>query len=100
MTIDTGDTKTKIIEFEEILHRQGVDIAFWGHYHYYDRFYPMQNSSNPYVNPFSTVHILSGAAGMDGDPTPERFVDPPPLWSAFRTIEFGYSVMNVVNDSH
>ncbi|CAG2101836.1 unnamed protein product [Medioppia subpectinata] len=105
MTIETGDTSTKLLELEEILHRQGVDIAFWGHYHYYDRFYPVfnrtiSNSSNPYVNPFSTVHILSGSAGMDGDPTPEKFAEPPPPWSAFRTTEFGYTVMNIVNNSH
>ncbi|XP_054159904.1 acid phosphatase type 7-like [Oppia nitens] len=105
MTIDTGDTDTKILELEEILHRQGVDVTFWGHYHYYDRLYPvykriMDQSNTPYVNPFTTVHIISGAAGMDGDPEPEKFVDPPPPWSAFRTIKYGYSVMNIVNDTH
>jgi len=100
---DTGDTDTSLLELEEILHRQGVDIAFWGHYHYYNRFYPvfnqtMSNSSNPYINPFTTVHIMSGSAGMDG--TPENFVEPPPKWSAFRTKEFGYTIINVVNHTH
>jgi len=32
-----------MLELEEILYRQGVDVAFWGHYHYYDRLLPVYN---------------------------------------------------------
>ena len=30
----------------------------------------------------------------------EELMDPPPPWSAFRTVAFGYTIMNVVNDTH
>lgn len=53
---------------EDLYYRNGVDIIFAGHMHYYERSWPLYNnevyngSSGPYTNPGATVHIITGAA--------------------------------------
>jgi len=91
---------------EEVLNDHGVDLAIWAHEHSYERLLPTFNRkvvqspdpSLPYINPRATVHITTGSAGcrekIDG------FTPNPPSWSAFRSSEYGFAVMSVLNSSH
>ncbi|KAK6751044.1 hypothetical protein RB195_002798 [Necator americanus] len=45
----------------------GVDLGFWGHVHYYERFYPVANgkywnSKDCYHNPAAPTYIITGSA--------------------------------------
>jgi hypothetical protein len=73
----------------------GVDLIFWGHFHSYERLYPIadnnvyKNASDPYNNPKAPVYITTGAAGCDsGNGT---FDDPPNPASAIR---YHFSMLN------
>lgn len=54
---------------EDLLFLTGVDLAFWGHMHNYQRTLPIFNNKiynvsckDVYINPGATVHIITGAA--------------------------------------
>jgi len=91
---------------EDLLVKYGVDLAVWAHEHSYERLYPTYNrtvvpSPNPdmpYVDPRAPVHVTTGSAGCrekhDG------FLPDPPVWSAFRTMQYGYTRMKVANATH
>ncbi|KAE9551639.1 hypothetical protein FO519_005137, partial [Halicephalobus sp. NKZ332] len=88
---------------EPILNQYGVDLEFWGHEHSYERFLPVNdrtvynNSGNPYHNAPAPTYIISGSAGCY---TPKTgFRNPIPA-SAFRSVDFGYSLMTVYNHTH
>jgi len=52
-----------------VLDQYGVDLAFSGHTHYYERFLPMKggevvsNSGSYYYKPGGTIYIIAGGAG-------------------------------------
>uniref|UniRef100_A0A914EC92 Purple acid phosphatase n=1 Tax=Acrobeloides nanus TaxID=290746 RepID=A0A914EC92_9BILA len=82
----------------------GVDLIFWGHFHSYERLYPIadnevyKNASDPYNNPKAPIYITTGAAGCDsGHGT---FDDPPNPASAIRLNKFGYTLLHVYNQTH
>jgi len=91
---------------EDLLVKYGVDLAVWAHEHSYERLYPTYNRtiipspdpSLPYIDPRAPVHITTGSAGCrekhDG------FLPQPQPWSAFRSSQYGYTRMKVVNDTH
>ncbi|MGH0130881.1 UNVERIFIED_CONTAM: hypothetical protein FKN15_018344 [Acipenser sinensis] len=53
---------------------------------------------HPYVNPRAPVHIITGSAGCrekhDG------FIPAPRDWSAFRSTDYGYTRMQILNSTH
>ena len=51
------------------------------------------NPNEPYTNPGATVHITSGSAGCREKH--DNFVPDPPEWSAFRSPDYGYTIMKV-----
>ncbi|CAD5224244.1 unnamed protein product [Bursaphelenchus okinawaensis] len=90
---------------EDLFIANGVDLAFWGHEHTYERFYPIFNrtafkssdlSPDPYENPVAPVYIITGTAGCHT--TPAAFAEVPVAHSAFRSQDFGYTIMNVRHD--
>lgn len=69
----------------------GVDIVYWGHFHVYERFYPIANNVNyrngsdsddPYHNSRAPIYITTGAAGNNGGL--DQFENPPNPASAIR----------------
>uniref|UniRef100_A0A672H5R3 Purple acid phosphatase n=1 Tax=Salarias fasciatus TaxID=181472 RepID=A0A672H5R3_SALFA len=83
----------------------GVDVELWAHEHTYERLWPVygdkvHNGSleKPYVNPKAPVHIITGSAGCRE--RTDRFNPNPKAWSAFRSTDYGYSRMHVVNATH
>ncbi|XP_054710387.1 acid phosphatase type 7-like [Uloborus diversus] len=90
---------------EDLLYEHGVDVAFWGHNHCYERLYPtfdgqVFNGSfhNPYRNPKAPVHITSGAAGNQEGTSNFRGVRQ--IWSAFGSTEKSYTRMTPHNKTH
>ncbi|GMS82056.1 hypothetical protein PENTCL1PPCAC_4231 [Pristionchus entomophagus] len=88
---------------EPLFIEQGVDIAFWGHEHSYERFYPRtptptyKEVADPYKNPAGPIYVISGSAGCHSGYA--YFGDPVPF-SAARVNDYGYSRMYVPNATH
>lgn len=89
---------------EPLMYKYGVDIAIWAHEHSYERLWPVYNftvyngsQAEPYVNPKAPVHIVTGSAGCR-----ERvdFFNNNNSWSAFRSSDYGYTVMDIINSTH
>lgn len=89
---------------EELMYKYGVDLAFWAHEHNYERMWPvydmkvLNGTEGPYIDPPAPVHITTGSAGCSEihDPfNPEQ-----PEWTAFRSLDYGYTKMFVPNDTH
>lgn len=71
-----------------------VDIAFYGHYHSYERSYKTVNYQ---VNSTGTVHVLTGSAGyLDSE---DAWINPQPSWSAKRFCELGYTKIHIKEDT-
>ena len=79
--------------FEDLIHEYKVDVAFWAHYHSYERtckVYKGECTEN------GTTHMVIGAAGRSNDPD---FWLPKP-WSSFRYVSYGYGRMSVLDAKH
>lgn len=100
-----NDTKPIAPGLEDLFYKNGVDLELWAHEHTYERLWPVYdykvyNGSveEPYVNPKAPVHIITGSAGCrekhDG------FIPKPRSWSAFRSTDYGYTRMHLINSTH
>ncbi|TRY83542.1 hypothetical protein DNTS_016254 [Danionella cerebrum] len=100
-----NDTTPPAPGLEDLFYQYGVDLELWAHEHTYERLWPVYNykvlngsSEEPYVNPKAPVHIITGSAGCrekhDG------FIPHPRDWSAFRSSDYGYTRMHVINHTH
>uniref|UniRef100_A0A914P854 Purple acid phosphatase n=1 Tax=Panagrolaimus davidi TaxID=227884 RepID=A0A914P854_9BILA len=82
-----------------------IDLQFCGHRHSYERFYPIANlvaygndsSGNAYHNAAAPTYITVGTAGCHSSKTP--FGSPHPA-SAFRSDDWGYTIMTIYNHTH
>lgn len=86
--------------YEDLFFAAGVDLFINGHEHDYERNWPTYkgNSHQSNVDPKSTVYLVTGAAGCQE--LHEPFTRPQPARSAFRSNNFGYSVMTIHNSTH
>ncbi|XP_033626483.1 acid phosphatase type 7-like [Asterias rubens] len=89
---------------EDMFYKYGVDLELWAHEHNYERLWPVYkekvyNGSKeaPYTNPKAPVHIITGSAGCKERHDLFLFSKP---WDAFRSIDYGYSVMQIRNKTH
>jgi len=90
---------------ESLFRDYGVDLYLCGHEHSYERLFPVYQEQvyngsyhQPYVNPQAPVHIITGSAG--NKEKLDLFGPPRGPWSAFRSSTYGYSRMNVYNNTH
>ncbi|KAG7167825.1 Acid phosphatase type 7-like [Homarus americanus] len=90
---------------EELLDKYGVDLAVWAHEHSYERLWPMYNftvmngsTTEPYTNPMAPVHITTGSAGCDE--IHDHFLPAQPSWTAYRSIDYGFTRVKVFNNTH
>lgn len=92
--------------FEPILYNHGVDLSIWAHEHYYERFLPEymgvpqynESAANPYENPSGLIHIITGSSGCQEGR--EIFLNKTRAISVFRSSDYGYTRMQVFNQSH
>lgn len=103
--VRTGVPALGMFGLEDLFFTHGVDLEIWAHEHSYERLWPLYNytvyngsTEEPYRNPQAPVHIITGSAGCKEDITP--FLLPQPRWSAFRSTDYGYTRMQVFNDTH
>ncbi|XP_036450109.1 acid phosphatase type 7 [Colossoma macropomum] len=100
-----NDTKPPAPGLEYLFYQHGVDLELWAHEHTYERLWPVYgykvyngSTDEPYVNPKAPVHIITGSAGCrekhDG------FIPKPRDWSAFRSTDYGYTRMHLINSTH
>ncbi|KAI3367220.1 hypothetical protein L3Q82_008274 [Scortum barcoo] len=99
------DTKPPAPGLEDLFYRYGVDLELWAHEHTYERLWPVYgdkvyngSKEQPYVNPKAPVHIITGSAGCRE--RTDKFNPNPKDWSAFRSTDYGYTRMQVVNTTH
>ncbi|XP_026165245.1 acid phosphatase type 7 [Mastacembelus armatus] len=99
------DTKPPAPGLEDLFYRYGVDLELWAHEHTYERLWPVYgykvyngSKEQPYVNPKAPVHIVTGSAGCREKT--DMFNPNPKDWSAFRSTDYGYTRMQVVNTTH
>ncbi|MGH0131341.1 UNVERIFIED_CONTAM: hypothetical protein FKN15_047685 [Acipenser sinensis] len=101
--LDKGLAKSTLSVTLPKYHR--VDLELWAHEHTYERLWPVYgfqvfngSMEHPYVNPRAPVHIITGSAGCrekhDG------FIPAPRDWSAFRSTDYGYTRMQILNSTH
>jgi hypothetical protein len=104
---DTPTGQVYLYGLEELFYQQGVDLMIWAHEHSFERLWPLynmticngtQSKTNPYINPPGPVHLISGAAGNQEGENP--FIPWGQPWSAFRTKDYGYTRMQIVNSTH
>uniref|UniRef100_A0A3P8UJ37 Purple acid phosphatase n=1 Tax=Cynoglossus semilaevis TaxID=244447 RepID=A0A3P8UJ37_CYNSE len=100
-----NDTKPPAPGLEDLFYRHGVDLELWAHEHTYERLWPVYgdkvyngSKEQPYQNPKAPVHIITGSAGCREKT--DLFNPNPRDWSAFRSTDYGYTRMQVVNTSH
>ena len=78
--------------FEDLLYKYSVDLAFWAHYHSYERTCKLYR--NTCVED-GVTHIVVGTAGKQLDT--EVWLDK--KWSLARFEEFGYGRVTVYNET-
>ncbi|CAF1414200.1 unnamed protein product [Rotaria sp. Silwood1] len=90
---------------EKMFYDYGVDLELWAHEHSYERLWPIYNwtifngsLSEPYKNPGAPTHVISGSAGCFSKHNP--FLNQTQLYSAFRSDDYGYSRMKIINSTH
>eukprot|EP01065_Artemidia_motanka_P038875 TRINITY_DN47723_c0_g1_i1.p1 TRINITY_DN47723_c0_g1~~TRINITY_DN47723_c0_g1_i1.p1 ORF type:complete len:564 (+),score=140.62 TRINITY_DN47723_c0_g1_i1:85-1776(+) len=85
-------------KFERLLHDAGVDIAFQGHWHNYERFLPTFDSQarpgplrdEPYTDAKAAVHVNIGHGGRGFEP----FDEEPLPFSAARSDSRGFGILS------
>lgn len=103
--IRTGIPWIHTFGLEDLFYKYGVDLCFWAHEHSYERLFPIYNKKmyngskvEPYTNPKAPVHITTGSAGCQE--RHDAFKNKSAEWSAFRSLDYGYTRMTIYNESH
>ncbi|ESO99285.1 hypothetical protein LOTGIDRAFT_94618, partial [Lottia gigantea] len=96
--LETPIIKTSL---EELFFKYGVDIYFGGHYHNYERSWPVYKDkvvAQHYKNPKAPVYITIGTLGQEYLPEPIR--RPGGQWSAKTENKECFGVLEIFNSTH
>ena len=91
----TGDYKVSLgmqRSFEDLLYKYEVDMAFWAHYHSYERTCKVYKQE---CRDDGITHIVVGTAGMSLDS--DIYLNK--TWSAYHENDYGYGRVTVANSS-
>ena len=83
---------------EKMFNDYGVDVAFWGHVHLYERMFPLNNEDyekqplDKYENPKWVTHVITGAPGNKEDISTN--MKDRPDWSAVRLEEYSFTTLS------
>ncbi|CAJ0947567.1 unnamed protein product, partial [Mesorhabditis belari] len=101
----SGSGKEELPAIEPWLGKNGVDLVYTGHKHYYERMYPIYGGVMSMVkdprnihNPQAPIHVLSGSAGCHTH-IPASDIKRLP-YSAYLSDMYGFSLLNVHNATH
>jgi hypothetical protein len=83
------------LALEQLFYDNNVDIAIAAHEHSFEVTTRMFNNK---TDPNGIYHIVSGSAGCREDHDPFRHHNNP--WSVFRSIDYGYGIMEITNSTH
>ena len=78
--------------FEDLLYKYKVDMAFWAHYHSYERTCALYKNT---CTPGAPVHIVVGTAGKDVDVEDHFQMN----WSLYYENNYGYGRLTQANRS-
>ncbi len=78
--------------FEDLLYKYRVDLAFWAHYHSYERTCKVYKQE---CRKDGITHIVVGTAGMDIDGDSWYKKD----WSMYHENSYGYGRVTVANST-
>uniref|UniRef100_A0A1I7YMB1 Purple acid phosphatase n=1 Tax=Steinernema glaseri TaxID=37863 RepID=A0A1I7YMB1_9BILA len=89
---------------EKLYRDKGVDFAFYGHMHSYERMWPVYNKVTyeqpkaglTYNSP-TPIHVITGSAGCHTPHTPQ---DSNEKWSCVRSEDFGFTIVHLHNSTH
>lgn len=77
---------------EKLWRRYRVDVAFYGHYHQYERTCPVYEEK---CVRDGTVHVVVGGGGSNLS----NFTVDVPSWSVYREMEFGFGKLTAMDDT-
>jgi len=81
---------------ESLFNTHKVDIVFAGHVHAYERVFPVYKEE---LTDGAPMYINLGDGG-NREGLVKKFVEPPPVWSAFRDAMYGHGRFEIVNSTH
>ncbi|KAL3632184.1 Purple acid phosphatase 18 [Castilleja foliolosa] len=90
-----GEGDDMMASIEPLLYAAGVDIAFAGHVHAYERTKRVFNGRSNRCGP---VHITIGDGG-NREGLAQKYKKPQPEWSVFREASFGHGELRIVNST-
>jgi hypothetical protein len=94
--VDEVQTVAMKASMEQLMYTYGVNIAFQGHVHAYERSYPVYNGVR---DAKGTTYINIGDAG-NAEGHASTYESPAPVWSAFRDgTQYGHGVFTVLNST-
>jgi len=94
--VNEAQTVAQKASMESLFYKHGVNVAFQGHVHAYERTYPVYKQKR---DEKGTMYINIGDAGnAEGHAT--TYTDPAPEWSAFRNgTQYGHGTFTVFNST-
>ena len=97
---DNNGTLEMRFGLETLFYTHGVDIYLCGHQHNAERHFDVAFGETTHAteDPPATTYIVTGAGGNREDITPFTTDNPPRV--AARSMEWGYSVLEVHNATH
>jgi hypothetical protein len=110
-----GVARANYLVLEKLLYESGVDMVFAGHVHNMERTWPLYSNGSrvmganlvrngttvpgdPYANARAPVYIVSGAVGNAEEH--DNIADEWQHWDAWRSLAYGYSHLEVHNETH
>jgi hypothetical protein len=86
------------LNLEPLFVKYGVDVAFWGHMHCYERTCPVINGicQGTPEKPGAPIHFIIGMAGRA---LMDTWTSPLPDWSIVQTADFGYTRIHIPDRS-
>jgi len=99
---DTDPVRVGPYGLEKMFNDYGVDVAFWGHVHLYERMFPLNNEDyeiqplDKYENPKWVTHVITGAPGNKEDVSTN--MKDQPDWSAVRLEEYSFTTLTAARE--
>lgn len=94
--VHQGEGELMRKSMEPLLYKYGVNLVLAGHVHAYERSYPSYNFQRDDVNGMTYI-VIGDGGNREGLAT--LYIDPQPVWSAFRQAEYGFGSLTFFNSS-